>query len=132
LHVSPEQQLVSAVPVHCAPNGVHEVALPPPHFRIMLSVGSGAHASLLQHWSLNWQTAPGSMQHWGFAPSYPVGQVVEAPPKQRGMPFESSLQTAFLPLQQSCEALAPVAPQMLPGGLHAVPLLHVEELQVTL
>ncbi|HEX9106462.1 MAG TPA: hypothetical protein VF832_04530 [Longimicrobiales bacterium] len=44
------------------------------------------------------------------------------PPKQRGMLFESSLQTFFLPSQQFCEAFAPVAPQMLPGGLQDVPL----------
>jgi hypothetical protein len=34
------------------------------------------------------------------------------------MLFESCLQTAFLPLQQFCEAfVAPLPPQMLPGGL---------------
>jgi hypothetical protein len=38
------------------------------------------------------------------------------------MPFESALQTAFLPSQQFWEAFSPSAPQMLPGGLHAVPL----------
>jgi hypothetical protein len=44
------------------------------------------------------------------------------PPKQRWIPFESGLQTAFLPSQQFCEALtAPEPPQMLPGGLHACP-----------
>jgi hypothetical protein len=69
--VSPEQQLVSLVPVHCAPNGVQVavVLLPPPHFSFMPSFGSGAHAWLLQHWSLNWQIWPGSMQHCGLAPS---------------------------------------------------------------
>lgn len=47
------------------------------------------------------------------------------PPKQRAMSLESSLQTAFLPSQQFCEALKPlIAPQMLPGGLQAVPLLQ--------
>ncbi len=45
---SPEQQLVSEVPVQDAPNGVHADA-PPPHFRIIPSVGSGAHAWPLQH-----------------------------------------------------------------------------------
>ncbi len=35
----------------------------------------------------------------------------------------SGLQTAFLPLQQFCDALvAPEPPQMLPGGLQEVPL----------
>jgi len=35
------------------------------------------------------------------------------------------LQTAFLPSQQSCEAFtAPLPPQMLPGGLHAWPLVQ--------
>ena len=68
------------------------------------------------------------MQHWGFAPSYPVGQLVGQtlfghPPKQRAMPLESALHTAFLPSQQFCEALKPLtAPQMLPGGLQLVPL----------
>jgi hypothetical protein len=47
---------------------------------------------------------------------------VPPPPKQRGMPFESALQTAFLPSQQFWEAFSPSAPQMLPGGLQATPL----------
>jgi hypothetical protein len=39
------------------------------------------------------------------------------------MPFESGLHTAFCPSQQFCEAFTDVlAPQMLPGGLQAVPL----------
>lgn len=46
------------------------------------------------------------------------------PPKQRAMPLESSLQTVFLPSQQFCEALLPKAPQMLPGGLQAWPLVQ--------
>lgn len=38
------------------------------------------------------------------------------------MPLPSGLQTAFLPSQQFCEAFtAPLPPQMLPGGLQAVP-----------
>jgi hypothetical protein len=45
------------------------------------------------------------------------------PPKQRGMPLESCLHTAFLPSQQFWEALT-LRPQMLPGGLQAVPLLQ--------
>jgi hypothetical protein len=41
------------------------------------------------------------------------------------MPFESGLQTAFLPSQQFCDALvAPEPPQMLPGGLQEVPFVH--------
>jgi hypothetical protein len=45
------------------------------------------------------------------------------PPKQRAIPFESGLHTAFLPSQQFCEALKPATPpQMLPGGLQEVPL----------
>lgn len=55
------------VPVHDPPNGWHAGAALPPHLSV--PVASGAHASLLQHWSLNWQTWPGSMQHCGFAPS---------------------------------------------------------------
>ncbi len=35
------------------------------------------------------------------------------------MPFESGLQTAFFPSQQFHDELSP---QVLPGGLHAVPL----------
>jgi hypothetical protein len=47
------------------------------------------------------------------------------PPKQRAMPPESSLHTAFLPSQQFWEALKPeTAPQMLPGGLQEVPLVQ--------
>jgi hypothetical protein len=39
------------------------------------------------------------------------------------MPFESALQTSFLPPQQFWEALMSVlAPQMLPGGLQDWPL----------
>jgi hypothetical protein len=42
------------------------------------------------------------------------------------MALESCLQTAFLPSQQFCEALvAPLPPQMLPGGLQAWPLEQV-------
>jgi hypothetical protein len=48
----------------------------------------------------------------------PPGQ----PPKQRLMPSEVRPHTAFLPSQQSWLALAPKAPQMLPGGLQPVPL----------
>jgi hypothetical protein len=41
------------------------------------------------------------------------------------MPFESGLQTAFLPSQQFCDAFtAPEPPQMLPDGLHDVPLVQ--------
>jgi hypothetical protein len=41
------------------------------------------------------------------------------------MPFESGLQTAFLPSQQFWEALtAPDPPQTLPGGLQEVPFVH--------
>ena len=126
MHSSPVQQPSSLV--QDAPKGVQEVAaLPPPHFSFIPSLGSGAHAWPLQHWSLNWHAWAGSMQHLGSEPSYPVGQVelqwsLGQPPKQRGMLFESSLQTAFLPSQQFWEAFAPVAPQMFPGGLQDVPL----------
>ena len=35
------------------------------------------------------------------------------------------MQTAFLPSQQFCDAFtAPEPPQMLPGGLHDVPLVQ--------
>src|SRR5687768_14339109 len=50
------------------------------------------------------------------------------PPKQRGMPELSSLQTSFIPSQQFCEALmlppsrSTGAPQMLPSPLQEVPL----------
>jgi hypothetical protein len=43
------------------------------------------------------------------------------PPKQRWIPFESRLQTSFLPLQQFQDV---VSPQLFPGGLQAVPPLH--------
>jgi hypothetical protein len=67
------------------------------------------------------------MQQSGSFPSQPVGQgpceqsFVGHPPKQRGMPFMSYLQTSFLPLQQFWDALA-FRPQMSPGGLHEPPL----------
>lgn len=68
------------------------------------------------------------MQQPATEASYPVGQVVDPPPKQRGMPDESSLQTAFFPSQQSWDAgMCPPsgstgAPQVAPGGLQACPL----------
>jgi hypothetical protein len=55
----------------------------------------------------------------------PVQTSPTQPPKQREMPAVSRLQTAFLPAQQFCEAGSPAAPQMLPGGLQAVPPEHV-------
>jgi hypothetical protein len=55
-----------------------------------------------------------------------VGQLAEPPPKQRQMWFASCLQTAFLPSQQFCDAfVAPLPPQMLPGGLHDWPFVQV-------
>jgi hypothetical protein len=66
LSPEPVQQLVSAAPVQEAPKGLH-AGVPPPHFRIPPE--SGAHAWPLQHWSLNWQIAPGSTQHSGFVAS---------------------------------------------------------------
>ncbi len=40
--------------------------------------------------------------------------------------FESCLHTAFLPSQQFCDAfVAPLPPQMLPGGLQDWPFVHV-------
>src|SRR5512138_371830 len=74
------------------------------------------------------------MQHSGADASQPLGQgellsqplfpqYCGGPPKQRRMPFESALQTSFLPLQQFCDAFTSVlAPQMLPGGLQEPPL----------
>src|SRR5687767_6295502 len=73
------------------------------------------------------------MQQFGSVPSYPVGQSAGhtsfgQPPKQRGMPALSSLQTSFLPSQQFCDALmlpplgSTGAPQMLPTGLQSWPL----------
>lgn len=47
--------------------------------------GLGRHGERPQHWSLNWHVLPAAMQH-GATPVYPVGQEVDLPPKQRGMP----------------------------------------------
>lgn len=48
------------------------------------------------------------------------------PPKQRMMPFESALQTAFFPSQQFWDAFTvPLPPQMLPGGLQLWPFEQV-------
>ncbi len=64
----------------------------------------------------------------GATPVYPVGHVPLPPPKQRGMPELSSLQTSFIPSQQSWEALifppsrSTGAPQMFPRPLHDWPL----------
>jgi hypothetical protein len=129
LHVSPEQQLVSLVPAHCAPKGEHVPAPPPPPSvsppQVRTPDSLGMQGWKLQHWSRNWQTCPGWMQHRGSVPSQPVAHF-EPPPKQRMMPFESALHTAFLPSQQSWDALTvPLPPQMLPGGLHPPPLSQV-------
>jgi hypothetical protein len=59
------------------------------------------------------------------------------PPKQRGIPELSSLQTSFLPSQQFCEALieppsgSTGAPQMFPDPLQAIPLSQRLPLQLT-
>lgn len=43
------------------------------------------------------------------------------------MALASGLHTAFFPSQQFCEALvAPLPPQMFPGGLQAWPLVQVK------
>src|SRR5687768_1469169 len=76
---------------------------------------------------------PVGMQQFGSFGSYPVGHSIGhtslgQPPKHRGMPALSSLQTSFLPSQQFCDALmlpppgSTGAPQMLPTGLQACPL----------
>ncbi len=66
------------------------------------------------------------MQH-GACPVYPEGQPGNPPPpKQRGMPETSSLQTAFLPSQQSCDALIITVP---PSGSGAVPQMFPTPLQ---
>jgi hypothetical protein len=65
-------------------------------------------------------------------PVNPLGQVCEPPPKQRGIPERSSLQTSFFPSQQFCDALiitvppsgSGAVPQMLPTPLQAWPLSH--------
>ena len=71
------------------------------------------------------------MQH-GACPVKPCGHIPEPPPKQRGIPERSSLQTERIPSQQFCEALmltdppsgSRAVPQMLPTPLHAWPLSH--------
>ena len=57
----------------------------------------------------------------------PAGQTLFGqPPKQRQIWFASCLQTAFFPSQQFWDALvAPLPPQMLPGGLQDWPFVHV-------
>jgi hypothetical protein len=118
---SGEQQDGSSAPVQAAPVGLQ---LDCAAQRSTPSV-LGTHGAKLQHWSRNWQTAFGWMQQAGLEPSQPAGQLVVPPPKQRMIPFASALQTAFLPSQQSCDALTvPLPPQMLPGGLQAWPLVQ--------
>jgi hypothetical protein len=121
------QQDGSSAPLQAAPLGaqagwVAQRRMPSP---------DGTQGAPPQHWSRNWQVAPGWMQQLGSAPSQPVGQVpFTGPPKQRRMPFPSGLQTG-LPLpppswQQFWEAFTSVvAPQMLPGGLQEPPLSQV-------
>lgn len=105
--------------VHPAPVGRHWVV---GTVQRRMPEASGTQGAKLQHWSRNWQIWPSAMQQFGSEPVQPFGHTVVAPPKQRQIWFESSLQTACLPLQQFCEAFAPPAPQMLPGGLHEPPL----------
>lgn len=128
----PSQQLASPAPAHCAPSGL-QVELDPPPQR-STPCASGVHGANPQHWSRNWQTSPWAMQQFGSVALQPVGHVWSqpfapqccgGPPKQRMMPFASALQTSFLPSQQFWEAFTSVlAPQMLPGGLQAPPLLQ--------
>jgi hypothetical protein len=125
------QQVVSVVPVQAAPTGLQVEAAA----QRSTPWASGTHGARLQHWSRNWQTFPCAMQQAGLLPSQPVGHCCVPPPKQRITPFMSALQTAFLPLQQFCEAFTvPLAPQMLPGGLQLVPFEQVSSfvLQATL
>ena len=74
----------------------------------------------------------------GATPVYPVRQLAVAPPKQRGIPLESSLQTAWFPLQQFWGALilppsgSTEAPQMLPTGWQALPLSQPPPTHMTL
>lgn len=123
----PEQQLVSSAPAQVPWSAVHVASV-----QRRTPVASGTQGAKLQHWSRNWQTPPGEvavfvgMQHLGSLASQPVGQVAVPPPKQRQMAFASCLQTAFFPSQQFCDALvAPLPPQMFPGGLQAWPLEQV-------
>jgi len=101
--------------------------------------GPGTHGAPPQHWSLNWHSCPVAMQQ-PACPVYPVGHWADAPPKQRGMPELSSLQTslpALKSLQQFCEALMlppsgrTGAPQMFPVGLQLWPLSQRPPAQVT-
>jgi hypothetical protein len=92
LHVVPAQQVVPTP--HTEPAGAHAGAAQ------RESPSSPAkHKLPLQHWSRNWQTAPVAMQQ-PAPPVYPEGHIDEYPPKQRGIPAESSLQASFMPLQQ--------------------------------
>src|SRR5215468_1090525 len=125
----PEQHSVESL--HVVPT-----VLQVPTVQTSLPPGPGTHGAPPQHWSLNWHSLPGAMQQ-GASPVYPVGHAVDAPPKQRGMPETSSLQTSLpgptcppfetCPLQQSMGALvlppsgSTGAPQMLPTGLQALP-----------
>jgi hypothetical protein len=121
-HLVPAQH-VSFVVEHDAPAAVHVPPLGAAQRRT--PEASGTHGEPPQHWSLNWQTWPVWMQQFGLFASQPAGHAVVPPPKQRMMPFESALQTAFLPSQQFWEALTvPLPPQMLPGGLQLWPFVQ--------
>lgn len=127
-HTVPAQQLVPAppsAPTQVVPSG-RQVCGPAQVSPVPPSP-LGRHGAPPQHWSLNWQALPVAMQQ-GATPVYPVRHEPLLPPKQRGIPELSSLQTSFIPSQQFCEAftLPPSrstgAPQMLPRPLHAMPL----------
>jgi hypothetical protein len=122
----PEQQVLPPSPgVHAAPSAVQLL----PALQRRTPLWSGTQGAPPQHWSLNWQISPVSMQQ-GARPVYPVGHCVLPPPKHRGMPALSRLQTSLCPSQQSWGALTlnvppsgrgKGAPQMLPTGLQACP-----------
>lgn len=81
------QQVGSSVPEQVVPAALHVVTA----VQCSTPLASGTHGAPAQHWSRNWHTlavvrAVGSwagMQQAGSFLSYPVGQLVEPPPKQR-------------------------------------------------
>jgi len=75
----PRQQDGSSAPVHAAPTAVQLAGAA----QRRTPAASGTQGARLQHWSRNWQTLPGWMQHCGLFAVQPVGQVEDWPPKQR-------------------------------------------------
>src|SRR5437899_405562 len=83
-HEAPPQQAVmppSLAAPQLSPIGAQP--FPPEQKKPAPPSALGRHGEAPQHWSLNWHAPPPAIQQ-GATPVYPVGQLADLPPKQRG------------------------------------------------